>query len=261
MVRGVVPSSVSLQYSGSQNADAVWVAVVASFTQAWAEGVQGDGPGTEGSISASLGRALRLGMPGPWRPERTLLSVQQGWPWDHPLPAPQGLRRTWCWVSGITVPDRGSKWSVSQPQGQTPEPEPQVGKVGTQCPVGTREEPRPAMKGREQPHRAFTHCGPTLIPDNALKVDHLTHSQEDQQPQILGSQGQPVLHTGAWSSWWHPSGQFCQSCALLAASTVDILLSSLLGCPLCTSGSLPGSSSPSLHCAPGFTSVPTPTSC
>lgn len=74
----MVPSSVSLQSSGSQNADAGWFAVVASLTQAWAEGVQGDGPGTEGSISASSGRALRLGMTGTWRPERTLLSVQEG---------------------------------------------------------------------------------------------------------------------------------------------------------------------------------------
>lgn len=113
-------------------------------------------------------------------------------PRDHPPPLqPRGLRRSWCWVSGITTtfPDPGSKWDVSQAQGQTHEPEPQVGLVCAQCPVGTLEEPRPAMTGREQPHRAFIHCGPSLIIDNALKVDHLTHSQEDQQPQILVSQG------------------------------------------------------------------------
>ena len=49
-----------------------------------AAGVHGDGPGTEGSISASSGRALRLGMPGTCRPERTLVSVHRAGRRDPP---------------------------------------------------------------------------------------------------------------------------------------------------------------------------------
>ena len=47
-------------------------------TQAWALGVQGDGPGTESSTAASLEHTLRLGMAGTWRPARTQVSVQSG---------------------------------------------------------------------------------------------------------------------------------------------------------------------------------------
>jgi hypothetical protein len=52
------------QQRDPQIADPGWVTAGVSLTQASAVGVQGDGSGAEGSISASPGRALRLGIVG-----------------------------------------------------------------------------------------------------------------------------------------------------------------------------------------------------
>lgn len=91
----------------------------ASLTQAWVPGVQGDGPGTEGSISASSGRALRLGMAGTWRPARMQVSVQRVL--GLVLPPGRGyslhpcsLRPEEGLVIDATFPDSRTKGRVSQ---------------------------------------------------------------------------------------------------------------------------------------------------